>query len=108
MLALLHRKTNLSRHHPPIGLKVTQNEDGSFIQFEPFDLAQAAELERALPLPNRIRNLLEDGEPRSKKQIADELGVKESVIQTTLSKHKGTKWSMIGENRDARWTVLSR
>jgi hypothetical protein len=108
-LGLFNRKSNLSRLHPPIGLQVTQNSDGSRIHFEPYDLSKAAELAAALPLPNRIRNLLEsDGVPRSSQEIADTLGANTGSVKNTLSRHTGHKWHMVGGNRDAKWTVLSR
>lgn len=108
ILALFNRKSNLSRLHHPIGLKVTQNSNNTAMQYEPFDLGQSAELATALPLPSRIRNLLEDGVPRSSKDIADELGAGLPTIKAVLSKHKGYKWHMVGENREAKWTVLNR
>jgi hypothetical protein len=109
ILGLFNRKSNLSRTHLPIGLKVSQNNDNSIITYEPFDLSQAAELAKALPWPNQIRNLLEsDGVPRSSKDIADELGAPLATIKVTLSTYKGRKWQMVGENRDAKWTTLNR
>ncbi|MEO7862066.1 MAG: AAA family ATPase [Nitrospirales bacterium] len=108
VLGLFHRKGNLSRKHAPIGLKVTHNAEGTVIRYEGFDLSKTAELLNALPLPNRIRNLLDsDGIPRSSKQIADELGIKQATVQATLSRHKGHKWSLIGENREAKWTTIN-
>lgn len=108
ILGLFNRKSNLSRLHHPIGLKVTQNSENTRMTYESFDLIQAGELATALPLPNRIRNLLDDGEPRSSKQIADELGAALPTIKAVLSKHKGRKWHMVGEGREAQWTVLNR
>jgi hypothetical protein len=107
ILGLFHEKHNLTRKHPPIGLRVTYNQDGSYIRYEPHDLNQTAEIEKALPLPNRIRNLLDsDGIPRCSKDIAEALSVKLNIVQATLSRQKGRKWSMIGENREALWTTL--
>lgn len=109
ILGLFNRKSNLSRTHLPFGLKVTQNEDNTLLMYEPYDLSQAAELKQSLPWPNQIRNLLEsDRVPRSSKDIADELGAPLASIKAVLSKHKGTKWHMVGENKDAKWTVLTR
>src|SRR4029077_10964257 len=108
ILALINPKSNNSRKHPAFGLKVTQNDTSTYIHYEPFDLSQAAELATALPLPNRIRTLLEDGDPRSSKVIADELGASLPTIKAVLSKHKGMKWHLLGEGREAQWTVLSR
>jgi hypothetical protein len=109
IIGLFNRKSNLSRLHHPIGLKVTQNEAGTCVHYEPFDLSQASALEAALPLVNRIRNLLEqDGTPRTAKQIADALGENLRTVQTTLSRYNGTKWHKLGENRETLWTVLNR
>ena len=108
ILGLFNRKSNLSRLHHPIGLKVTQNSENTRMGYESFDLSQAGELATALPLPNRIRNLLEDGELRSSKAIAEELGAALPTIKAVLSKHKGHKWHMVGEGREAQWTVWNR
>lgn len=109
VIGLFHRKSNLSRLHLPIGLAVNRDAGGTLLRYEPFDLSQAAELEQALPIAARIRNLLEsDGIPRSAKEITLALGEKQATIQATLSKHKGVKWQMIGDNRTAKWTVITR
>lgn len=111
ILGLFHRKSNLTRKHPPIGLKVTHNQDGSYIRYEPFDLTKAAEMVNALPLPNRIRNLLDsDGLPRTSQQVADDLGAKLNSVKTTLSnpRYKGFKWSMVGDGKEAKWTTITR
>lgn len=110
ILGLFHRKSNLTRKHLPIGLKVTHKQDGTSVRYEPFDLTNAAELEKALPLPSRIRNLLDsDGIPRSSEQIAKELGLETKLgsVKTTLSRHKGFKWSLLSEGKDTKWTTIS-
>ena len=105
VIGLFNRKSNLSRLHAPIGLKVTQNAESTRIQYEPFDLSQAAELKASLPWPNQIRNLLEDGVPRTSAEIAEELNAGIAVIKVTLSRHKGHKWHSLGEGRGTKWTV---
>jgi hypothetical protein len=107
-LALVHRKSNLSRLHPPIGLTVRQAPDGSMIRYEACDLNRVAALAKALPLPAQIRNLLEDGVLRTSKQVADELGAKLATVKATLSKHRGRKWCLVGNHGDqeAKWTTL--
>ena len=108
ILGLFHRKSNLTRKHLPIGLKVTHKQDGTSVRYEPFDLAKTAELIHALPLPSRIRNLLDsDGTPRTSQQIADALEAKLGSVKTTLSRHVGIKWSLLGEGKDAKWTTIS-
>jgi len=108
ILGVFNRKSNLSRLHHPLGIKVTQNSDNTVMAYEVFDLSQAAELATALPLASRIRNLLEDGTLRSSQVIAESLTAPLASVKAVLSKHKGRKWHMIGENRDAQWTVLNR
>jgi len=107
-LGLFHRKSNLSRLHHPIGLQVTQTEDGSMIRYEAVDLKEAAELSHSLPLPAQIRNLLEDGIPREAKDIADLTGNKLSTVQRTLTKYKGIKWQMSGgPGQKTVWTAYA-
>ena len=108
VLGLFQRKSNLSRKHAPLGLRVTHNAEGTFVRYESCDLSETAELRNALPLPARIRNLLDsDGIPRSSKTISEELGVKQATVVATLARHKGYKWGRLGENREAKWTTLS-
>jgi hypothetical protein len=109
ILGLFNRKSSHSRLHYTIGLKVIQNDDTTHIQYEPYDFANADELVPALPLPARIRNLLEsDGVLHTSKEIAEGLGAELATVKAVLSKHKDTKWQMIGEGREAKWTVLNR
>lgn len=109
VLGLFNRKSNLSRLHPPIGIRVQQNSMSSAIQYEPFDLSQTMELEKGLPLASRIINLLEqDGELRSAKDIAEALMAPLGTVKTTLSRHNKMKWHTIGEGREAKWCVLNR
>lgn len=109
LLGLFNRKSNLSRLHAPLGLQVTQNADSTSMRYEAFDLNQAPEIEKALPLPNRIRNLLEsDGSLYTSKDIAEQLGAPLPTVKAVLSKHNRIKWHMIGEGRDAKWTALNR
>ena len=110
ILGLFHRKTNLTWKNHAFGLKVTHNREGASIRYDPFDLSQAAELTNALPLPNRIRTLLDDGDPRTAKEIADELAANLGSVKTTLSnpRYKGLKWQMLGEGKATKWTVWNR
>jgi hypothetical protein len=108
ILGLFNRKSNLSRLHVPLGLRVTHDPQNTVVQYQPCDLTEAEDLAAALPLANRIRNLLEDGEPRSAKAIAEELGAKLVSVKSTLSRSAGTKWMILGgQGRETQWTVLS-
>jgi hypothetical protein len=107
ILGLFNRKSNLSRLHYPLGLKVTQNEDGSQIRYESADLSQVAEMVKSLPAPAQIRNFLEDGTPRTAKAIAEGTGLKLDTVKSTLSREKGRKWQMLGgAGQETLWTVL--
>jgi hypothetical protein len=102
VIGLHNRKSNLSRLHAPIGLQITHHSGGDRIVFESCDLSTAPELEKGLPLPNRIRRLLEsDGVPRHEKTIAEELGAKKESVHVTLYRYKGKKWMAL-EGETAR------
>ncbi|MDK2744628.1 MAG: AAA family ATPase [Nitrospira sp. BO4] len=109
IIGLLNRKSNLSRLRAPIGLQISHEEGGNRITFEPYDLADVPDMAAELPLPNRIRNLLEsDGTPRYAKAIADELGASLANVRTTLSRNDGRKWVHLqGEGKELLWTVLN-
>lgn len=105
-IALVHRKHNLSRAHPSIGLKMTQDPDTTQITYTPCNLDEVPELQRALDLSSQIRNLLEQSEPMHPPEIALELGVKESTIRSALSRGKKyDKWHQTGTDRGSPWTV---
>ncbi len=105
-ITLTHRKNNFGPFQPLRGLHFDFSDHACHVAS--FDPEQEAACQQSLPIPSRIRNLLEDGEPRSAKEIADELDIKQGTIKAVLSKHRGMKWHMTGENRGAKWTVLNR
>ena len=106
VMILYHRKNNLGRRLQPLGYRLTVTDECA--RFEPCDPNAEPALEATLPLASRIRNLLDDGLPRSSKEIADELGAKSGSIKAVLSQHKGVKWQRIGNYHDGQWTVLNR
>jgi hypothetical protein len=108
VIALVHRKHNLSRAHPSIGLQVSQDEATTHIHYALCDLADVPELEKALPLWGRIRNLLEKSLPLFEEDIAKELGEPRNKIRATLSRYNGTKWSQVSQDRGSAWTVIDR
>ncbi len=109
VLGLFNRKSNLSRLHPPIGLRVRQNSTNSAMQYEPYDLSQTLELEKGLPIASRIRTFLEkDGGLHAAKGIAEALEISIGTVKTTLSRHNKMKWHNIGEGREAKWCALNR
>jgi archaellum biogenesis ATPase FlaH len=109
VLGLFNRKSNLSRLHPPMGLRVRQNSTSTAMSYEPCDLSQTLELEKGLPIASRIRNFLEqDGGLYTAKEIADALASPVSTVKSTLSRQNTHKWHSIGTGRDTKWTCVTR
>jgi len=108
ILGLFHRKTNLTRKHAPIGLQVMHKPDGSYVRYEPYDLSQANEMEKALPAAARIQNFLErDGEHHTAKAISEGTGIPLPTFTSTLSRHKGRRWQMFGgSGQETTWCAL--
>ncbi|GKS58269.1 hypothetical protein YTPLAS18_17960 [Nitrospira sp.] len=101
-----HVKHNFSEQHRPLAFEF--QFDGDAVRVLSCDPQEEPAFEPKLPLVNRIRNLLEDGTPRTAQQIAEEIEAKAGSVKATLSKYNGIKWSKLGDNRDAQWTVVNR
>ncbi|MBI5673481.1 MAG: AAA family ATPase [Nitrospirae bacterium] len=109
VLGLFNRKSNLSRLHAPIGLRVRQNSTNTAMSYEACDLSRTVELAKGLPVASRIRDFLEnDGNLHAAKDIAEALEIPVGTIKTTLSRHNRIKWNSVGEGREAKWCVLNR
>jgi hypothetical protein len=109
VLGLFNRKSNLSRLHAPIGLRVRQNSTNTAMSYESCDLSRTLELAKGLPVASRIRDFLEnDGNLHAAKDIAEALDIPVGTIKTTLSRHNRIKWNSVGEGREAKWCVLNR
>jgi hypothetical protein len=105
-ITLTNTKINFGAFQPLKGVAFDFNNNACRVST--FNPEQEDACQDKLPLPSRIRNLLDDGEPRSAMEISEELNVKPSTLKPILSKHRGIKWVMVGENRSAQWTVLNR
>lgn len=105
-ITLTHRKNNFGPFQTLRGLRFDFSQDACRVSS--FNPEQEEACQQSLPIPSRIRNLLEDGEPRAAKEIAEELDIGLPTIKAVLSKHRGVKWHMIGQNREAKWAVLNR
>lgn len=109
ILGLFNKKSNLSRLHPPIGLRVRQNSDSSALHYDACDLAETIELAKGLPIANRIRMFLEkDGGLYTAREIAEALEAPIATVKSTLSRDNTRKWHSIGEGREVKWTCLTR
>jgi hypothetical protein len=81
---------------------------GTRIHYEAHDLSKTEELQKVLPIPSQIRNLLDDGVLRTAKRIAEDLGVPLAKVKSPLSKYAGHKWMAIShEGRETEFTVLN-
>lgn len=105
-VALHQKKNNFGPASSPLGLEVTFSDEA--VQIGGFDPLEEPECEAKLPLPSRIRNLLDDGNVRTAQEIADDLGAPLASVKATLSKFGGHKWHRVGENRNAQWTTINR
>jgi len=93
-VVLQQKKNNFGPIHAPLGFAFTF--DAQSVRVTACDPAEEPALEAKLPLAARIRNLLEDGLPRTAETIADVLEVKLATAKVTLSREKGRKWQMLG------------
>lgn len=103
-ITLTHRKINFGPFQPIKGFAL--DFTGDACRVSAFDPALDESCQDTLPLLARIRNLLEEHPPLSVREIADALGAKLGSVKTTLWKHRGRKWCMIGDNKSAKWTTV--
>ncbi|MDA1095368.1 MAG: AAA family ATPase [Acidobacteria bacterium] len=76
-VALMHRKSNTGRRLPTFGLRLVFLPDSTTI--ERFDIAQSAELSKALPIWQRIRSLVAT-KPMTIAELATELDAKHDSV----------------------------
>jgi len=106
-LVLCQTKNNFARNHPPLGFEFNFLEGA--VRVDPYDPAEEPAFEHKLPLASRIYNfLVEDGSLRAAYEIAEAVAAPLSSVKSTLSRYRRIKWQQIGENREAKWTVLRR
>lgn len=106
-VVLFHTKHNFSAKQDPLGFALTFSEHS--VQVDSCDVMEEPEFQDKLPVPARIRNLLEDGNPRESEKVAEELNIKLSTAKSALSRGKAQgKWIMLErENGNPQWTVLN-
>ncbi len=100
---LCQKKNNFGPLHSPLGFEF--RFDGETVRVVASDLAAEPAFEEHLSLAARIRNLLEDGKPRTTEAIAQALKAKEGSVKATLSRHNKVKWHRIGDYHEGAWTV---
>ena len=104
-IALHQKKNNFGPIHPPLGLEF--NFSSHAVQVTACNPEDEPQFEARLPIPSRIRNLLEDGVPRTTLEIETELGAKSVTIKSALSRGKGYKWQqVVDDSQTPKWTVL--
>ena len=94
-LALLHVKFNDGPKHRPIGLAIEYDGETGPIRFRRTEI-EAPELLAALSQPERMAQHLRDG-PRSTRELADLMEVKESNIRTILARDQGRRFVRLPE-----------
>ena len=103
---LSQKKNNFGPTHAPLAFTFSFGVES--VQVSACDPTEEPAFEDKLPLVSRIRNLLEDGTPRTADEIAGALGANVRSIKTKLSAYNKTKWHRIGDYHDGQWTVLNR
>lgn len=108
-MALYHRKNNLGRRLSPLGYTLTVTDTSA--RFDSFDPTEDVELTRGLPLRERIKKLLDDGQERTTEDIQQELTANASSCRWTLNRYKGKDWQCLteggGRGKAAQWVRLT-
>lgn len=110
--ALIHQKYNLGRRMKPLGIAVDFKNitggDGELyldsIKFSICNLADNPELEKTLPLRQRIINWLKDNHQGTVEKIADDLGDKRDHVRVTLNRQKDDFIKL----RNDEWGLLQK
>jgi hypothetical protein len=105
-LAAFHRKSNLGRLRPPVGIRA--QFDGGRVYFESADVTTMDEVAASLPLWQRIRGIVKAG-PQTLATIASELKYDNvESIDRTVRKHKGLFTRVSGADGVARIALVER
>jgi hypothetical protein len=105
-LILTQQKNNFGPKHAPLGFSLLFEKE--LVRVSGTSVEDQPHFADKLPAPAQIRNLLEDGVPRTPKQIAEELGLAVSTVGRTLRRLNGSKWMMLGGvGQKTTWTVLN-
>lgn len=97
-VGLFQRDTNLSRHHAPLGFRISFLDDATIVQRE--DLRDMPEFAGQLGLRQQLIETLKALKLGTVKELAEEVGTSESSVRATLNRHKkffarmGDQWSL--------------
>lgn len=105
-LAAFHRKSNLGRLRPPVGIKV--EFDGDRVYFTNVDAATIDEVADKLPLWQRIRTVVRTG-PQTLAAIASELNHDNvESLDRVVRRHKGLFTRVAGKDGVSRIALIER
>jgi len=106
-IGVFHRKSNLSRLHPPFGFRLSfQGEETAL--FSQCDIQEDPEFQASLSVKGRIQVALKGG-AKTAQQLAEELEIKPQVVRSRLSEGKG-KWvvQMGMDGKEKQWGLIAR
>jgi hypothetical protein len=107
-VGLFHRKSNLGRLRPAVGLSLTFDAGQTLIRR--VDVADTPDLAEQLSVRQRMEHLLRRG-PMSVTQIAEELEIEVNTITQTVNRHvkKGRTFIILeGQNTNRKIGLLHR
>lgn len=104
-LAVIHRKTNLGKLRPPVGLEITFSEERANLRR--IDVADVEEFAKSLPTPARVRQALKRG-AMTVAELVEETGAKRDTIEKALDRGKGKTFVRILNTPDGiqKWGLL--
>jgi 5S rRNA maturation endonuclease (ribonuclease M5) len=103
LFGLFHRKANMSKLHEPMGFRLKFENGATYVERVDSQLRHSS-LSGHLPLADQIESFLEQHEPMTAREIAQELSKGEDSIRKTLNRHKGSRFEKLGE----KWDILTR
>ncbi len=105
-LAAFHRKSNLGRLRPPVGLRLEFQEDR--VHVVNVDAASIDEVAASLPMHVRLRGVLKTG-ARTIGELAEELDAKQETVKKALGRG-GETFTKLTKTPDGvhRWALLER
>lgn len=91
-IGLYHRKNNLGRRLPSLGYSLTITEQEA--RFAVCDPGADPSLARGLSVPERLKRLLADGQPRTTEELAEALDVPAATVRQALHRYQNRWWTL--------------